>query len=144
MGEWLVAVKVDVLVSVCGFAVNVKVEGAVRIPDDGDIKHSNFAAVLNFFRPLHIGVDRVEILMERLDMVFVDANDGVVGLTVPELDDVAGTDVAVASGIIGKGSSLKVLHENVGQRAAGGFAHAKSLELLVKLTLPLEIGLVEI
>ena len=54
-------------------------------------------------------------LSDCLDVVFVDSNYGVVGLSVPKQDDLTGTDVAVASKVVGQGSCFEILHEDVGQ-----------------------------
>ena len=40
-----------------GFAVDSKVECAIRIVDDGDVKHGDFSVVFNFFRPLDVMVN---------------------------------------------------------------------------------------
>ena len=112
--------------------------------DDGYVKHSNPSVFFDFFCPVDVRVDGVEIVVEALDVVVVDGNDGVVGFSEPEKDNLTGRDGIVTSRVIGKSRLLKVFHKNVGQWAAGGFAHAKSLELLVEVAPPLEVGKVEI
>ena len=74
----------DVLVGVGGLAVDVEVECAIRVVDDGDIQHGNFASLLNFFRPLDVWVNGVKVVVKWLYVVVVDCNKCVVGLPVPE------------------------------------------------------------
>ena len=133
-------VKCNVLVGVCGLAIDVEVERAVRIANDGDIKHSNSSVLLNFFGPLYARVNGIEVIVEWLNVVVVNGGDGVVGFPEPEEDGLTGTDGVVASGILGKGFSLKVFHIDVRQWAAGGFAHAKSLELPIVVASPSKVG----
>ena len=64
MCKWLVAIPGDVLVCVGGFAIDVEVESAIRVVDDGDIQHGNFATLLNLFRPLDVWVNGVEEIVE--------------------------------------------------------------------------------
>ena len=73
--------EVDVLVGVCGLAIDVEVERAVRIANDGDIKHSNSSILLNFFGPLYVGVNGIEVIVEWLNVVVVNGGDGVVGFS---------------------------------------------------------------
>ena len=62
------------------------------------------------------------------------------GLPKPKEDGLAGMDGIVTSRVVGKGCLLEVFHEDIRQWAAGRFAHAKTLELLVEATTPLEVG----
>ena len=112
--------------------------------DDGNIQHGNFASLLDLFCPLDVWVNGVEVIVEWLNVVVVHSDKCVVGFPVPEENELTGTDGIVASGIVGKGCSLKLLHINVRERTAGGFAHAKTLHLFVKGSPPSEIGQVEI
>ena len=111
--ERLVAGEVNVLVGVCRLAVDVKIERAIRIADDCDIEHGYAVVPLDFFSPLYVWVYGVEIVVKRKDVVVVDGCDGVVGLPKPKQDEVTGTGVVVASGVVGEGSFLEVFHENV-------------------------------
>ena len=140
VGEWLVTIKGDVLVGVGRFAINVKIETTIVIVNDGDIKHGNLAIFLDFFRPFDVRVDGIEVVVQGLDVVVVDGDNSIVGFPKPKQDDITGTDVVIASGVVGKGSLLKSLHINVGKWAAGGFAHAKTFELFVKIAPPTKIG----
>ena len=114
MGKWLVAVPRDVLISVSGFAIDVEVESAIRVADDSYIQHGNFATLLDFFSPLDVWVNGVEIVVEWFNVLVVNGNKCVVGLPQPEEDELTGTDGAVASWVVGKGCSLKILHVDVG------------------------------
>ena len=140
----MVAVKRNVLVGVCGLAVDIEIESAIRVVDDGYIQHGNFATLLDFFGPLDVWVNGVEIIVEWLNVLVVDCNKCVIGLPVPEENKLTGTDGIVASWVVGKGCSLEVLHVNVRQWATGGFTHTKTLELLVKVTIPSKVGKIEI
>ena len=100
----------DVLVGVSGFPVDIKIKGAVRTADDGDVKHGDPIVFLNFFCPLNVRMYGVKVVV---------GGDSVVGFSVPEQNDLTGTDVVVASRVVGKGCSLEVLHVDVGQWAAG-------------------------
>ena len=51
------AVKGDVLICVRGFAIDIEVEGSVRIAYDGDIKHRNASILLDLFGPFNVGVE---------------------------------------------------------------------------------------
>ena len=62
--KWLVAIPRDVLVGVGGFAIDVKIESAIRVVDDMHIQHGNFATLLDFFGPLDVWVNGVEVVME--------------------------------------------------------------------------------
>ena len=121
------AVKGNILVGMGGFAVT-----------------SSMAILLDLFRQLDVRVNGIEVVVEWLDVAVVYGNENVVGFPQPEENDIAGTGGIVASGILGKGFSLKILHEDVRERAAGGFAHAKSLELPIEIAPPSEVGQVEI
>ena len=57
MREWLVAVEGDVLVSVCRFAIDIKMEASIRVMDNGDVQHCNASILLYFFRPFDVRVD---------------------------------------------------------------------------------------
>ena len=74
MGKWLVAVEWDVLVCVGGLAVDVKVEGAVGIADDCDVKHGYATVLLDFFGPFDVRVDGVEIVVQGFDVIVVYGN----------------------------------------------------------------------
>ena len=95
------AVPRDVLVCVGGFAVDVEVEGAIRIVDDSHIQHGNFAFLLDFFCPLDVWVNGIEVVVEWLYVVVVDCNECVVGLPVPEEYEITGIDGTIASGVVG-------------------------------------------
>ena len=41
VSKWLVAVEWDVLVGVSGFAIDVEVQGAIAVSDDGDVEHGD-------------------------------------------------------------------------------------------------------
>ena len=73
-------------------------------------------------------------------MVIVNGDQSIVGFPIPEENELPGTNGWVAGGVVGKGSGLKVFHVNVRERAAGGLAHAKTLELFVVSTFPPKIG----
>ena len=49
VGKWLVAVECNVLVIMGGFVIDIKVEIAVRIANDIDIKHGNPVVFFDFF-----------------------------------------------------------------------------------------------
>ena len=57
--------------------------------------------------------------MKWLYVVVANGGDCVVGFSVPEQNHVTGIGVVVASRVVGKGSSLKILHIDVGQWTAG-------------------------
>ena len=114
MCKWLVTVPRDVLICVSGFAIDVKVESPIRVVDDGNIQHGNFATLLNFFCPLHVWVNGVEVIVEWVNVVVVDCNKCVVGFPVPEEYELTGTDGIVASWVVGEGCSLEIFHKNVG------------------------------
>ena len=63
------------------------------------------AVLLNFFGPLFVGVDGVEVVVEALD------DESVVGFPQPLKDDLTGIDGVIASGVVGKSCSLKVLNK---------------------------------
>ena len=84
------------------------------------------------------------MVVEALDVVVVNGHESIVGFSKPEENYFAGTDVAVASRIAGKGSCLKIFHVYVRERAAGGFTHAESFHLFVEVFTPPEVGEVEI
>ena len=138
------AVEVNILVCVCGLAIDVKIECAVGVVDDGDVQHGDAAILLDLFGPLDVGMNGVEIVVQWLDVVVVYGDESVVGFSQPEENDVTGRDGIVTSGVLGKGFSLKIFHIYVGKRAAGGFAHPKSLELPIEVAPPSEIGQVEV
>ena len=52
--------------------------------DDGDIKHGNFAIAFDFFCPLDVWVNAVEIVVEWLNVVIVNGDKGIVDFPVPE------------------------------------------------------------
>ena len=110
----MVAIPRDVLVGVCGFTIDVKIECAIRVVDDGDIQHGNFATLLNFFCPLDVWVNGVKVVVEWLDVLVVYGNECVVGFPKPEENKLTGTDGNVASWVVGKGCSLEILHVDVG------------------------------
>ena len=93
--EWLVAIKWDILVSVSGFAIDVKVQGAIAISDDGDVEHGDASFGFFFHRPLDAGMDGVEMREKWFNEVVVDSCEGVVGLSQPEEDDIFGSDARV-------------------------------------------------
>ena len=134
----------DVLVCVGGFAVDVEVESAIRVVDDCNIQHGNFATLLDLFSPLDVWVNGVEIIVEWLNVLVVYCNNCVVGFPIPEEDELTGTDGIVTSWVVGKGCSLEVLHIDVRQWAAGGLTHAKPFELFVELAIPSEVGKIEV
>ena len=138
------AIPRDVLICVSGFAVDVEIECAIRVVDDSDIQHGNFATLLDFFGPLDVWVNGVEVFVEWLNVVVVYCNECVVGLPVPEEYELTGTDGIIASWVIGQGRSLKVFHENVRQWTTGGLAHTKTLELFVIFAIPSKVGKVKI
>ena len=119
----------DVLVCVGGFAVDVESESAIRVVDDCHIQHGNFATLLDFFRPLDVWVNGVKVVVKWLNVVVLHCNKCVVGLPVPEEDELTGTNGVVACWVVGKGRGLKVLHKEVGQWATGGLTHTKTLYL---------------
>ena len=82
--ESLVAVKWNVLVGVRGFAIDVKVEGAVGVVDDGDIKHGYASIFFDFLCPLDVRVNGVKKVVEWLDVVIVNGYECVVGFSQPE------------------------------------------------------------
>ena len=107
------AVKWDVLVGVCGFAVDIKTKRGIRIVNDKDIQHGDPAILLSFDGPFDVGMDGVEVVVEWVDVIFVHCDQCVVGLPQPEENDVTGTDGTVPSGVVGEGSLLEIFHENV-------------------------------
>ena len=113
MGEWLVAVEWNVLVGVRGFAVDVKVEGAVGVVDDGDIKHGYATIFFDFLSPLDVRVNGVEVIVEWLNVVVVNGDKCVVGFSKPKKDEIAGTGGIVASRVIGEDSSFKIFHVDI-------------------------------
>ena len=78
--------KVNVLVCMCGFAVDVKREAAVGIALDVDVQHVDAAVFLHLLCPLDAGVDVVDVGEEGLKVVLVDGDERVIGLSHPELD----------------------------------------------------------
>ena len=70
---------VNVLVCVCGLAVDIKAECAVRIVNDCDIQHGNPAVLLNFPCPFDVWVHGVDVIVEWLYVVIVDGYECVVG-----------------------------------------------------------------
>ena len=95
------AVEGNVLVGVRGFAVDIKAESAVRVADDGDIKHGNPAVLLSLFSPLDVWVNGNEVIVEWLDVVIVNGDESIVGFPEPEEDDLIGMDGVVTSMVIG-------------------------------------------
>ena len=106
-------VKWDILVSMGGLAIDVKVESSVRIANDLYVKHGDTAVLFDFFCPFYAGVDGVEVCVEGVYVVVADGSDCVIGLPVPEENDVTGTDVVVTCGVFGIDMSLKIFHVDV-------------------------------
>ena len=73
------AVPRDVLVGVSGFAVDIKVESGIRVVDDSNIQHGNFATLLDLFSPLDVWVNGVEVVVEWLDVVVANGSESIVG-----------------------------------------------------------------
>ena len=82
--------------------------------------------------------------MKWLYVVVANGGDCVVGFSVPEQNHVTGIGVVVASKVVGKGSSLKILHIDVRQWTSGRLTYAKSLELLVEVAPLPEVGQMEV
>jgi hypothetical protein len=108
MLQWLVAVECNILVGVGGLPVDFEGECAIRSTDDGYIKHVDSAFTLYFKGPLQGRVDAVKPCMERSEVLCVDRCEGVVGLAVPELEDVLHHLVGVV-GVVNSGSPAFVL-----------------------------------
>ena len=93
------AVEVNILVCVCGLAIDVKIECAVGVVDDGDVQHGDATILLDLFGPLDVGMNGVEIVVQWLDVVVVYGDESVVGFSQPEENDVTGRDGIVTSGV---------------------------------------------
>ena len=107
------AVKWNVLVGMCGFAVYVEVERAIWVVNDCDIEHSYSSFLFDFPSPLNIGMDRIKVGVKGVNMIIVDNDQSVIGFSEPLENDVTGRDGIVTSRIISKGFGLKILHVNV-------------------------------
>ena len=108
------AVPGDVLVGVGGFAVDIEVEGAIRVADNGDVQHGDFTVLLNFLCPLDVRMNGVQVVVEWFNVLVVYCDKCVIGLPQPKEDQLTGTDGTVASWVVGKGCSLEILHVDVG------------------------------
>jgi hypothetical protein len=83
----LVAVPWDVLVRVGGFLIYIKLHGAVRLAEDGEVQRAYFSLDLLFTGPFYAGVLRVKELEEGFDVVTVDGSQSVICLAEPEQDE---------------------------------------------------------
>jgi hypothetical protein len=90
--DGLVAVPWVLLVSVCGFAVDIEVEGSIWLAKDGEVQHGYLAIGFSLWRPFDAGVDCVDVVKEVVDVVPVDVGEDVVSLAEPKLDDAGGGD----------------------------------------------------
>ena len=57
MKEWLMAVEWNLLVCVCGLAIDIEIEITIGIVDDSHFEHGDAAVFFNFFGPFNVRVD---------------------------------------------------------------------------------------
>ena len=107
------AVKWNVLVSMCWLAIYVKVERAIWVVNDCDIEHGYSSFLFDFPSPLNVRMDRIKIGVKGIDVIVVNNDQSVVGFSEPLENDVTGRDGIVTSRIIGKGFGFKIFHINV-------------------------------
>ena len=55
----------------------------------------------------------IEVVVEWLNVVFVNGGEGVVGFSEPKQDGLAGTGGVVSRGLVGKDSLLEIFHKDV-------------------------------
>ena len=77
-------VKLDILISVCGFPVDIECEGAICAAVDGDVEHCYSAVLLLLLSPFDVRVDAVDECEEWRYVVFVDCSECVVCLSQPK------------------------------------------------------------
>ena len=81
--------------------------------DDVDIKHGDSAVFFDFFGPLNVGMDGIEVCVEWLYVVVANCYESVIRFPQPKQDELAGMDVFVTSRVIGKSCSFKIFHVKV-------------------------------
>ena len=78
----------DILICVCGFAVDVEGESAIRFPLDVDVKHMDVAVDFLLLRPSDIRMHVVDMCEELVGVFLVDGYQRIVCLAQPEEDGV--------------------------------------------------------
>ena len=95
--EMVVRVKVQILVSVCGFSVYCEIQRAIIIEGGTWVQERQLAFHFRFGGELYVLINAVEVFRELVDNVLMDLHEGVVNISQPHRWGFGAVRMALAS-----------------------------------------------